>query len=584
MTDNAEKPTLTDKPRQTVQSTVSAQNKLQREYEVERDKKAASTSADRPKQEWTVIVDLTANKYLRDHTQDGKGNGILSIGAVEKNQKIKELAAQTRGKPITFVVQWANNGEPHSKRGSEIVLGNGDKNAPPKLERYRISNGQVEKLPAPSDKGFAQNLADLTEAAIKDNPSSKVGVMLNADGGGNAGLRGADGSASLADVTDKLKEALSRTDHKKLDVLDYDCCLMAQDGSIKKTADVANNLVATAETEQCTSWADGQNLPEALRGLIDHPELSGGDFAKMIVEQAKNGANDAPVSTGKDGKPRDFDSGANILASFDLTKNSNFNHDLNSFGTALSGAARDSTSRDAIADITREIGKYCQEKSDPNSDVYQNRDLKLFAEKIVEAVNQKKIRDDDDQLKTSAEQVLHSLDDMTTDLHGRQVDNASIEYQKAGGVSVFLPEKGFYDKNQAIKDRLQIMDEMINESVKLANQSKTKAEYDSCALGVTMSGVNNFKQMFDNGNKSVESEQFWKSVTKLMSAQTHEECVKGLNKLQSSWKQLLQRTEFDAALMNEAQRIDKMHQERWKAEASSNEPGWNQFVETMMHS
>ena len=568
--------------------------KLHAEYERSRDAGADSkdkhdikikSADDKHEQEWTVVVDLTANKYFQPQDPNGK---VTEIGAADKIKRLKEMAAETKNKPVTMIVQWANNGEPHLQRDGEIKLGDGDKNAPAQLERYRIKNGEIEQLPSPKDKGFSQNLAELADAAMKENPSRRVALFLNADGGGNVGFRGADGTATLDDVTRKLKNSLQKNNRDKFDIVDYDCCLMAQDGSVKKTAEITDSLVASAETERCVKGADGQNLTASMRELLKNPGMSGSEFARQIVEQAKNGANDLPPRD-KSGKASEFESGTNTLAAFDLTQEKALADKVDKFGTELSAACQDPATRAAIDSIIKKIGKYCDDKGAPDADLYQNRDVKLFAEEVIKAAQNKSdsnnpvIKDETHKLQNSAEELLRSLSDVTLDKRGRDVENGPLAYDKAGCLSVFLPEKGFYDKEQAVKDRLDTMNHMIESSYKRGIDSHDPEMFDACARGLVCMGLGDFRGMFKDGAMSTESQEFWKTVDKMSQAQTHEQFVGGMEAVRKAMNNLRSRAEFDAALTKEANRLEKAHRDRWKEQANLNEPGWNQFVETLIH-
>ena len=58
--------------------------------------------------------------------------------------------------------------------------------------------------------------------------------------------------------------------------------------------------------------------------------------------------------------------------------------------------------------------------------------------------------------------------------------------------------------------------------------------------------------------------------------------VAGMEAVKKAMQTLRDRAEFDAALTKEANRLEIAHRERWRQQAASNEPGWNQFVETLI--
>ncbi len=261
-------------------SNASSDKGAGKQDDKQKDSTEKSNDSTKKPNEWTVVVDLTATKNMAHVDGPDAKPQIESKGAPEKYKKLQELAAESANKPVTFVVQMATHGEPHLLPNGQLVEGDGNKNEPSQLTRYRIKDGKIEQLPAPKDEGFAKNLENLTRSAIEENPSKKVALMLNADGGGNIGFQGDDGRASLDDVTGALKNALKGTDHQKLDLIDYDCCMMAQNGALNKNSEIANNAVASAETERVNSKIDGQNTPAQLKALLANPEISGADFCQ----------------------------------------------------------------------------------------------------------------------------------------------------------------------------------------------------------------------------------------------------------------------------------------------------------------
>src|SRR5262249_16076794 len=139
------------------------------------------------------------------------------------------------------------------------------------------------------------------------------------------------------EFTNAVKDGLQGSGHQKLDLLDWDACMMGADGAVKQASQIANNLVASSEIETPNSYkGGGQNLPAVLNDLIHNPSMNGQQLAQDFVGQAKKGANERELYPGE---PQDT-SGTSTLASYDLTKADQFTSKLNQFAENLKQAVQ----------------------------------------------------------------------------------------------------------------------------------------------------------------------------------------------------------------------------------------------------
>ena len=67
---------------------------------------------------------------------------------------------------------------------------------------------------------------------------------------------------------------------KKIDMLDFDACLMAHVEAAYQVKDTVDYLVASEKTEP----GDGNDYDAMLKALSAKPDMSGADFSKVMVQ------------------------------------------------------------------------------------------------------------------------------------------------------------------------------------------------------------------------------------------------------------------------------------------------------------
>ncbi|MBY0551257.1 MAG: hypothetical protein K2W95_28510 [Candidatus Obscuribacterales bacterium] len=259
------------------------------------------------KQEWTIAMYI-ATDFGNECTIE------------KRTKKLQELAEGTKGKPVTIVVQTAIK----NKDGTYDV------------ERFALKNGAIVKLESPGKtKGYAQDVEDLLKFTTKKYESKNLCLTLDSHGSGNGGLHGDVGDMSLADLNKAVKNGLKGTRHEKLDLLQFDACLMAQNGVLESTCDITKHIVASAEPEGTgagAASADNKQLTE----LLKKPKITASELADIFVAQSK----DNP----------DF----KTLAHFDMEKYQKFRKSLDTFGEKLAKQC-------AKPDNLKTIRKICSE-------------------------------------------------------------------------------------------------------------------------------------------------------------------------------------------------------------------------------
>ncbi|MDB5101715.1 MAG: peptidase clostripain [Cyanobacteria bacterium RYN_339] len=408
---------------------------------------------------WTVAVNLAAS--LRDP------DGNLSAGAVVKRRELMALAASTRGKAVTLVVN---------------VTLPGEGEAPAKLERYVIQDGVATKDPAVTTaKGYAEDLRELVAAAGKRQTGDRLAVVSQSHGDATEGMLGDGGEATLQELTAALKAGLKQAGRKTADVVSFDACLMGQDEVLGAMQGVADHVVASSETEAAEpdaieGGADGQNLKQTLIELIAHPELDGNAFAKKFVAVAAttkrfvdrnhDGIPDADEPAGppmpapppprrgatiqevKDLPPAEV-TGTQTLASYDLKARARFRQALDGLGDRLASLAADPAQLAVLKDVIRRTRHYGAEGG-PTSAASPQADVKDFARGIIDALDSGRLRDAGG-LRAAAQKVLDARRDVVTAYQG----SSQQDYDRLGGLGVFLPGDAYFDL--AANDRGSIL-------------------------------------------------------------------------------------------------------------------------------
>jgi hypothetical protein len=396
-----------------------ALRKMQTEAISRPEKSRVAEETTNKKTEWTLAVSLNTT--------------IDQFGGRSKLEKLQSLAEKTRGVPVAIVAQFSK--ELDGSDGSGLNQS---------VEHYVIRDGKVKNIGGsfPS-KGFGQEVTDLLSTANREAPSQKLGLWIQSHGGATAGLTGDNGRLSLDDLNKAISKGLKGSWHAKLDLLNFDSCLMGHTKVIDKMSSRASRIVASSETEAYVPGTpiDGQNVKSAVAFLLEHPNISGASFAKAIVDQASAGVNSDSKS---------FWEGTETLAHFDTKKAPEFFSSLNDLGFALAKAIKDGNPRQIEA-IQSAISHA------PSLPIFpmrsQSSDLKSFIDNISKASDDGSITEP--SVKSAVDRVRSTQKDLTPGFHGGTL------YDKQGGLAAYLPDLNFdlTDKghsNQVLTPGLEI--------------------------------------------------------------------------------------------------------------------------------
>jgi hypothetical protein len=372
--------------------------------------------------EWLFCIDVTTKEF-------GAGDNIkLRLGHLE------ELAKKTKGKPgITIVAQTAveDVDEKSMSLYKKFVA------LPYHIDRYIIRDGEIKKIDSVNSKGVATDVQELLSFATSRFEGKRTALIIDSHGLGNRGLSADTGKSTVDDLVKAIKNGLGGKG--KLDLLDFDSCLMAQNGVLQRMQEVTGTVVASAETE----GALGQDLVGPISKVADNLKMTPHDLAELMVETArqqkltKKPADREVIEQVPEGFLRMGERGREgsesptvpirTLAHFKVAHYNAYKQELDALGDALVEAIKNPRNRHTIDTIIESTPRY--------GSFARNRDVKKFVESVLDAVADKKLEDPDDQLRIHGGKVLDAMKKLVVSYSGFD------RYATRGGLSTYLPER-----------------------------------------------------------------------------------------------------------------------------------------------
>jgi hypothetical protein len=194
---------------------------------------------------------------------------------------------------------------------SQLDLSQGD------CKRYYITKDDQPGIHSPMlenmgprvDMSNPKTLTDFIVWGAKNFPGEHLALSISDHGGGTAGAIADDrdghgGMMKPQDIKKAIKDAEDQLG-KKLDVLGFDCCLMANTECAYEFKDVANYLLASEETEGGAGWPYNKvlsdeavkRLQEALKHRIN---VDPKEFSIEMVKHAGDVQGDLPTMSTTD--------------------------------------------------------------------------------------------------------------------------------------------------------------------------------------------------------------------------------------------------------------------------------------------
>jgi len=281
-------------------------------------------------------------------------------------------------------------------------------------QRYYITKNDTDgpiKSPVLQDMGPSVDmsspgtLTDFIVWGVKTFPGEYIGLSIGDHGGG---IKGAvaddrDGSGGMM-KPQMLKKAIRDAEDilgRKLDMVGFDCCLMANTEVAYELRNTAHYLVASEETEGGPGWPYTKVLTEqALKALQEalnnRINVSPRELAVKIVTDAETVQGDLPT-----------------MSSIDLTKMEDVAKSVDAFSQAILDTA---TPMKTLSQLVIKTQSFLDFK-----------DLYDFADKVV---NDRTITDE--KLTASAKGVLEALDEAII------ANEHSSRYPEAHGLQIEL--------------------------------------------------------------------------------------------------------------------------------------------------
>lgn len=370
--------------------------------------------------EWTVAIDLDvtfAQRALPSDSSKASATPAPRLGGETKMAMLEELAAETKDRPVTIVAQTI------LKEGSAPGVGAAI------LTQYVIKDGSVTQIASRKAGTNAENVRDLVDTASHRFAASKIALAVHEHGSGDRGLKGNDGHVSLSDFSAAVARGLAGSGHEKLDLLDFDSCMMAQTGVLHSAQKIANELVAPADVEWVGASAgmNGQNLNLWLADLLHKPTMDGKDLGQAIVREA---AQLAPV--------KNASLATQTMSDFNLKDNYNqFSQSFETFADALTKNAKNPKNRTELELLIRMSPRYLGQYSvDENG---SKADLRSFADGVLKAIAGSKLDDPHGVLRLATIQMEAQQTKLVRSYYGAPMD--TFDYRKMGGLNVYLPER-----------------------------------------------------------------------------------------------------------------------------------------------
>ncbi|MBY0549727.1 MAG: hypothetical protein K2W95_20805 [Candidatus Obscuribacterales bacterium] len=373
-----------------------------------------------PKTEWTVVLNLTTDF---DGNEDGSFNRLKDL---------ESFALKTKGTSLAIVVQAAYRVPPDPP----VPYGQGY-TPEYRLERHVVRNGSITQVAEGKSNGYGQDLEDLLSYASRNNNSPKMALIMDTHGLGNEGLTGDTGHVTVAEFVKRVQSGLRGSGREKFDLIDFDACLMSQNGVLARMGVIADQVVASAELEP----ARGISLLPPLELLLTKPETDARTLGRSLVNEAR--------VQGIEFEAKGIEAPIKTVASIELSKYAGFRRALDDFGDKLAALTTDAKVK---ADLVAVIDKTFRYKGNEYDDMEQ-ADLRDFIQRVVSAIDDGQLPDTDRSLKRSALAVQTKLGDLVDAFYGHR------EYKQTGGVSVFLPtwqhrEPGYVAETQIVSGRI----------------------------------------------------------------------------------------------------------------------------------
>ncbi len=500
--------------------------------------------------DWVTAINLTTDFTVGDKP----------AGVVQRMKELTDFASKTKDKPVAFIVQAAfpENAEKSSAEGSPADKEQAKTERKFRLERYLICNGSITKLETLPSEGYAKDLESLVRFTTKNYHSKKLGLIVDSHGQGNEGLSGDTGKVSLDQFKRAVSEGLKGNGKSKLDILTFDCCLIAQDGAIKMSSSIAKEIVASTTKIQ----TEGQNLVGTLEKLSDNPAIDESKLADTYINTARSADSSGWASV-------------RTLAHFKAEKFPSFEKQLDECGDALGKVLDLPGGRAALGKVIDDTRRYNNWGDNANEwDTGNTADLKDFLRRVGEAIRKGEIPDKDGSLRKAVDGAVAKQDDLVVSYFGSPHMN---DFHKCGGLSTYLPKGSIRDIDTGARRR--------NEAGLLARQSekairrgyKTEEERLELVKDIACQLADTEKDASGDMEATKQIAAIKQAYANLEKSRTPDDFKKASTAL-STQCEALERTSFYATKAEQARKqLQKETGELYSTQRVTDKNGWGRF-------
>jgi len=265
----------------------------------------------------------------------------------------------------------------------------------------------VEDMGPKVDMSNPKTLTDFLVWGQKNYPGEHVALVIGSHGGGTMGAAADDRDGHIMSPGG-LKQAFADAEKitgKKVDILAFDCCLMANTEVAYELRDAAKYIVASEESEGGAGWPYHNVLNENVlyglqEALAKKLTISPEEFAKKIIKDTAQIPRDLPT-----------------MSAIDTSKMPEVAKQLDGFAKAIIDTDTDKATLKSIASKTEKFESF--------------RDTYHFCKQIVESTSIT-----DENLKAQAQNVMNAVNDAVI------ANQSSKQYPNAYGLQMEIPTYG----------------------------------------------------------------------------------------------------------------------------------------------
>ncbi len=379
------------------------------------------SGAIKPHKKWLFLNYVAADCNLTEYQLKNLDQQEL-VGSDENTHIVAYV--DVGPKPAPLKAKDGNGVEPGSWSGCRTYYITKDD------ELNKLNSEVIEEHGNHVDMSNPETLKKFVVDAIRKFPADHVALILNDHGGGFTGAMADDTDGnfmSVPGIAKALREAQQETG-KKIDIIGFDACLMAEGEVAYELKDVADIMLASEESEGGPGWTydsmlGGKTITEAIsrtqKNLFKKINVSPYEFAKVVVEVNEEHNNDISTFSATD------------LSKMNLVKDK---------ADALAKAIIDTKDKEAIKGAIRDAENYGGGWA-PYRDIH---DLHHLARNIIKRTNDPKVKKAAEEVKKAVEEAVFA----------NEVNPA--QHPESRGLSIYAPTTGKMEKDymdlQFVKD------------------------------------------------------------------------------------------------------------------------------------